>query len=98
MSTDTPVARLTDMSEPSHAVDIAVLYERLGNLSAQIEALGVKIDRQSAHRDEAIAELEERVERIEDQVTRARGFLAGLAMGGGLLGGLTSTLLTHWMG
>jgi hypothetical protein len=31
-------------------------------------------------------------------VTRARGFIAGLAMGGGVLGGVTSTLLTHWMG
>ena len=85
------------MSEASTAVDIAVLYERLGNLSAQIEALSRKIDGQSAHRDKAIAELESRVESIEAQVTRARGFLAGLAMGGGLLGGLTSTLLTHWM-
>ena len=85
------------MSETSTAVDIAVLYERLGNLGAQIEALSQKIDGQSAHRDRAIAELEERVESIEEQVTRARGFLAGLAMGGGLLGGLTSTLLTHWM-
>ena len=86
------------MSETSTAVDIAVLYERLGNLGAQIEALSQKIDGQSAHRDRAIAELEERVESIEEQVTRARGFIAGLAMGGGLLGGVASTLLTHWMG
>ncbi len=97
MSTDTPVARLADMSEPSHAVDIAVLYERLGNLSAQIEALAAKIDPQSAHRDEGVAELEERVERIEDQVKRARGFIAGLPIGGGLLGGAASKLLTHWI-
>jgi len=86
------------VSDTSTAVDIAVLYERLGNLGAQIEALSQKIDGQSAHRDRAIAELEERVESIEEQVTRARGFVAGLAMGGGLLGGVASTLLTHWMG
>lgn len=79
------------------AVDIAVIYERLGTLAEKIESLGAKIDRQSAHRDAAIAELEERVERIEATVTKARGFIAGLAMGGGLLGGLASSLLTHWM-
>lgn len=81
----------------STSVDIAIIYERLGTLSEKIEALGLKIDRQSAHRDKAIAELEERVQHIETQVTKARGFLAGLAMGGGLLGGIASTLLTHWI-
>lgn len=82
---------------PNPAVDIAVIYERLGSLAEKIEALGNKIDRQSAHRDAAIAELEDRVERIEQQVTRARGFIAGVAMGGGLLGGLASSALTYWM-
>jgi len=78
-------------------VDIAIIYERLGQLAVSIDALSRKIDGQSAHRDQAIAELEDRVERIEYQVTRARGFVAGVALGGGLLGGVASTLLSHWM-
>ena len=85
------------MSDPSTAVDIAVLFERLGVLGAQIEALSDKIDGQSAHRDKAISDLETRVAHIETTVTRARGFVAGIAAGGGVLGGVVSTMMAHWM-
>ena len=85
------------MSERDPAIAIAILYERFDNLGAKIDELSRKIDGQSAHRDKAIAELEERVEHIEEQVTRARAFVAGVALGGGILGGVASTLLSHWM-
>lgn len=85
------------MTERDPAIAIAVLYERFDNLGLKIDELSRKIDGQSAHRDKALAELEDRVEHVEHQITRARAFVGGLALGGGLLGGIASSALSHWM-
>jgi hypothetical protein len=83
-------------SDPT--VAIAVLYERIGHVIEKVDALAAKIDAQSAHRDEMISDLEERVETIEKQISGARGFLAGLAVLGGLLGGGVAAGLGQMMG
>ena len=86
----------TPPSDPT--VAIAVLYERIGHVIEKVDALGAKIDAQSAHREQMIEELEGRVEVIEKQITGARGFLTGLAVLGGLLGGGTAAGLAQMFG
>lgn len=79
-------------------VAIAVLYERIGHVIEKVDALSAKIDAQSAHRDQMLTDLEERVETIEKQMTGARGFLAGVAALGGVLGGGVAAGLAQMMG
>jgi hypothetical protein len=83
-------------SDPT--VAIAVLYERMGHVIEKVDALTAKIDAQSLHRDQMIQDLEDRVEVIEKQITGARGFLAGLAVLGGLLGGGVAAGLGQMLG
>ena len=83
-------------SDPT--VAIAVLYERIGHVIEKVDALSAKIDAQSAHRDLMIQDLEERVQIIERQITGARGFLAGIAALGGLLGGGVAAGLAQLLG
>lgn len=80
------------------AIAIAVLYERLGHVIEKVDALSGKIDLQSAHRDHILSDMESRVEKIEDQVNRARWFLAGVAAGGGLLGGTVAGMIAKMLG
>lgn len=79
-------------------VAIAVLYERIGHVIEKVDALSAKIDAQSAHRDQMLTDLQERVETIEKQMTGARGFLAGVAALGGVLGGGVAAGLAQMMG
>lgn len=79
-------------------VAIAVLYERIGHVIEKVDALSAKIDAQSAHRDQMLTDLEERVQTIEKQMTGARGFLAGIAALGGVLGGSVAAGLAQMMG
>lgn len=82
------------MSVPNDPnVAVAILYERLGHVIEKVDALSLKIDRQSAHRDSIMTELEHRVEKIEEQVNRTKWFLAGVAAGGGLLGGTVAGMV-----
>lgn len=80
------------------AIAIAVLYERLGHVIEKVDALAVKIDAQSAHRDKMIHDLEDRVEVIEKQITGARAFLAGVAALGGILGGGVAAGVAQMLG
>lgn len=87
------------MSVPNDpAIAVHVLYERLGHVIEKVDALSVKIDRQSAHRDHVMIEVESRIEAIEQQVNRARWFLAGVAAGGGLLGGSVAGMIAKMLG
>ena len=80
------------------AIAVAVLYERLGHVIEKVDALSLKIDRQSAHRDTIMTELETRIEKIEEQVNRTKWFLAGVAAGGGLLGGSVAGMVAKLLG
>ncbi len=80
------------------AIAVAVLYERLGHVIEKVDALSAKIDRQSAHRDSIMTELEHRIEKIEEQVNRTKWFLAGVAAGGGLLGGSVAGMVAKMLG
>lgn len=79
-------------------VAVAVLYERLGHVIEKVDALSTKIDMQSAHRDHIMTAMEHRVEQIEEQVNRTKWFLAGVAAGGGLLGGSLAGVLAKAVG
>jgi len=79
-------------------VAVAVLYERMGHVIEKVDALSAKIDRQSAHRDSIMSELEIRIEKIEEQVNRTKWFLAGVAAGGGLLGGSVAGMIAKMVG
>lgn len=80
------------------AVSIAVLFERLGHVIAKIDDLGTRMDAQTAHRDRKIDELEGRIDHLEQSVDRARWFIAGVAAGGGALGGTVATLVAQAIG
>lgn len=80
------------------AVSIAVLFERLGHVIAKIDDLGARMDAQTAHRDRKIDELEGRIDHLEQSVDRARWFIAGVAAGGGALGGTVATLVAQAIG
>lgn len=87
------------MSVPNDpTVAVAVLYERLGHVIEKVDALSHKIDRQSAHRDGIMQEIEDRVEQIEEQVNKTKWFLAGVAAGGGLLGGSVAGMIAKMLG
>jgi hypothetical protein len=79
-------------------VAIAVLFERIGSLAEKIDALSTRIE--AAHRSdlERIREVETRLEVVEDKLLASRWFVAGLAAGGGLLGGTASTVLLQIVG
>ena len=79
-------------------VAVAVLYERLGHVIEKVDALTNKLDKQSAHRDFMMTEMENRIEQIEQQVNRAKWFLAGVAAGGGLLGGTVAGMIAQALG
>ncbi len=79
-------------------VAVAVLYERLGHVIEKVDALSVKIDRQSAHRDNVMEDMDERITKIEHQMSKARGFVFGLAAGGGALGGGIAAALAKLVG
>lgn len=79
-------------------VAVAVLYERLGHVIEKVDALSAKIDRHSAHRDNIMEEMESRIEKIEEQVNRTKWFLAGVAAGGGLLGGSLAGVIAKALG
>jgi hypothetical protein len=83
-------------NDPSIA--IAVLYERLGHVIEKMDLLSAKIDRQSAHRDHIMSDMERRVESIEQEFSKTKWFLAGLATGGGLLGGAVASMFTKMLG
>lgn len=79
-------------------VAIAVLYERMGHVIARLDEMNAKLDRRFAHAEAQTAELEKRVEKIEQDLTRARGFLFGLAAAGGFVGGGVATGLARVLG
>lgn len=79
-------------------VAVAVLYERLGHVIEKVDALSGKIDRNSVHRDHMMLEVEDRIEKIEEQVNKTKWFLAGVAAGGGLLGGSVAGMVAKMLG
>lgn len=79
-------------------IAIAVLYERLGHVILKLDDLGVRMDRQSRHGDDVIGDLDTRISALEDSVNHARWFLAGVAAGGGALGGAVATMLAQAIG
>lgn len=86
------------MGSTDQSVAIAVLYERLGHVIDKVDALSQKLDAQDTKRTAALDELEERVERIERQVSGARWFLAGVAAAGGAVGGSIAAGIAKMIG
>lgn len=86
------------MTEKDPAISIAVLFERLGHVMSKLDDLAVKMDKQTISRDAKIDELETRIDHLEDSMNRARWFLAGVAAGGGALGGTVATLVAQAVG
>lgn len=79
-------------------VAIAILYERLGHIAERIEHLDRKLDTQNRARAETLDDLERRVQHVEKSLDRARWFLAGIAAGGGALGGGIAALIARAIG
>jgi len=86
------------MTDKDPQISIAVLFERLGHVMSKLDDLAVKMDRQTVSRDAKIDELEVRIDNLEDSMNRARWFLAGVAAGGGALGGTVATLVAQAVG
>lgn len=83
-------------AEPQVAV--AILFERLGHVMEKVDSLTAKLDAQDVKRTKALAELEERVETIERQVSGVRWFLAGIACAGGAVGGSAAGMVARMLG
>lgn len=78
-------------------VQIAVLYERLGHVILRLDNMNTKLDNRFTHAADQTAELERRVEKIESQVERARGFMFGVAAAGGFIGGGAAVGLSKFL-
>lgn len=92
-------ASIGDVPPPEDPkVAVAVLYERLGHVIARLDDMNAKLDRRFSHAEAQTAELEKRVEAIEGQVNKARGFVFGLAAAGGTLGGMIANALGKALG
>ena len=89
---------MTAVSTLSTEAQIAVLYERMEHIIRAVENLSDKMDAHNEARKQVLAELEDRVEKIESIVDRARWFTVGLAIGGGLLGGGTAGFVISMLG
>ena len=83
-------------SDPQIAV--AILFERIGHVIAKVDELSAKLDAQDTKRTKTLAELEERVEHIENRMTSAGWFLAGIACAGGLVGGGSAAMVANILG
>ena len=82
----------------STEAQIAVLFERMEHIIRAVDALGEKMDAHNDARKKVLAELEDRVEKIESTIDKARYFTVGLAIGGGLLGGGTAGFVISMLG
>ena len=89
---------MTAVATLSTEAQIAVLYERMEHIIRAVDALSDKMDAHNEARKQVLAELEERVEKIESTIDRARYFTVGLAIGGGLLGGGTAGFVMSMLG
>lgn len=78
--------------------DVAVLYERIDNVITKVDLIDVKLDAQELKRETANNGLEKRVEHIEKQIAGVRWFVLGIAAGGGVLGGVVSSVITRASG
>lgn len=81
-----------------HAVQVAILFERLGHVMEKVDNLSKMLAEQEAKRVAANNELETRVEHIEQQINGFRWFIAGIAAGGGVLGGVVASAITRALG
>lgn len=79
-------------------VAIAVLYERLGHIAERLDRMDKKLDAQNAARAETLDDLERRVQHVERTIDRTRWFMAGIAAGGGALGGGIAALIAKAFG
>lgn len=88
------------MSAPTNDpnVAVAILFERVGHLIEKVDALSVKIDDSNTKRQRAFSDLETRVVHIERQMSSVRYFLAGVAAGGGALGGGVAAMIANMLG
>lgn len=89
---------MANVTPPTTEAAIAVLFERLDHAIRAIENLSEKMDAHNEARKQVLSELESRVENIEMQVDRARWFVMGIAIGGGLLGGGTAGFVISMLG
>jgi single-stranded DNA-specific DHH superfamily exonuclease len=86
------------VTPPTTEAAIAVLFERLDHAMKAIEALSEKMDAHNEARKQVLGDLEERVEHIETSMNKARAFVIGVAVGGGLLGGGTAGFVISMLG
>jgi molybdopterin-biosynthesis enzyme MoeA-like protein len=97
--TRSSVTNIGVVSTPDdNTVAVAVLYERLGHVIARLDEMNDKLDRRFSTAEAQTAELERRVEKIENDLNRARGFLFGLAAAGGFVGGGVATAMAKVLG
>jgi len=89
---------MSNVTPPTTEAAIAVLFERLDHVIKAVEALSEKMDAHNEARKEVLKDLEERVEHIESTMDRARWFVIGLAIGGGLLGGGSAGFVMSMLG
>ena len=82
----------------SPEVAVAVLYERLGYVVERLERLSAKIDEHNVARTEVLNDLERRVQHVEKAIDRTRWFVAGVAAGGGALGGGIAAFIAQALG
>lgn len=95
------------MEQPLHdnAVQVAVLFERLGHVMEKVDNFGKKLDDQEINRAAATTEIETQIGKVEDRVAAVekqingfRWFIMGIAAGGGVLGGVVATAITQALG
>jgi len=89
---------MANVTPPTTEAAIAVLFERLDHAIRAIENLSEKMDSHNEARKQVLNELEDRVAHIESTVDRARWFVMGIAIGGGLLGGGTAGFVISMLG
>lgn len=76
-------------------VAVAILHERMTHVIARLDEAHSKLDRRFASTESQALELEVRIDKLEADLNRARGFLFGLAAAGGVVGGGIASALAQ---
>ncbi len=76
-------------------VAVAILHERMAHVIVRLDEAHSKLDRRFASAESQTLELEGRIDKLESDLNKARGFLFGLAAAGGIVGGGISSVLAQ---
>lgn len=86
---------LVGVPRMTHQIDVPELYSRIGTMEAKIDLILEGMDAAAERRDRAHAQLENRVDKLEDRLSTVEKFRFVLLGAGSILGGIIGYLMPY---